>query len=252
MNAHSVSKNRNFENRKVHTIFTPPPLCNWLKETLEPELDRRVVTLFDPCVGAANLLDPFEDKYTKIGCDVEDFSPNVDSFIQEDFLTWKIGNYDSIDLILMNPPYNHTAETSKKWGRSSLFPEMFIDHCFKLFGSNVKMVCFVPMGVRLNNRCQTEKQGTRYNKIRDKWGDITSIVSLPLDVFPNNDFDIELPVRRRNVKKKIMKSNIWRKETHQEILFFNMPSLKPHYSVPESVLEELRDMDRELWGQNDS
>ena len=75
------------------------------------------------------------------------------------------------------------------------------------------------------------------------------LLSLPLDIFPNPDFDPEKDVAIRNPKKGIMKSNIKRKETQQEILLFNMPNLKPHYCVPDWVIEELRVMDREAWSE---
>ena len=130
------------------------------------------------------------------------------------------------------------------------------------------MILFTPMGFRLNTRCSTRKQGERYNNIRDNFGKITSIVSLPLDVFPNVDFDPNYPVQRRDTTKfkkefpgmkefdsavqkdplkHFVKSNIKRKETQQEILFFNMPKLEPHYSLPDSVIKELRQMDVDLW-----
>ena len=247
MNAHSVKKNNYFSNTKSHTIFTPPPLCKWLTEILKDEIPKGG-TLFDPSVGSGNLLSYFED-VVKLGADIEDFKPDVDSFLLGDFLDWKIGEYSAPDLILMNPPYNHTKESRKKWGRSTLFPELFASHCFKLFGKDVKMILFTPMGLRLNTRCSTVKQGDRYKNIRDNWGEITSIVSLPLDCFPNPDFKPKEDEVRRNPAKGIMKSNIKRKETQQEILFFNMPNLKPHYCLPETVIEKLREMDKEAWSE---
>ncbi len=246
MNSLSTSRNRYFDAEKNNTIFTPPPICNWLAEILAPELPK-ITTIFDPTVGSGNLLNPFKNKgKTLLGCDIADYSPNIDHFWQDDFLTWK-GNYPTMDLIIMNPPYNHTKETRKKWGRSSLLPELFVAKCFELFGKDVRLILFTPMGFRLNTRCYSKNQGTRYRNIRDKFGPITSIVTLPLDVFPNPDFDPEVDVVRRNPKKKIMQSNIKRKETQQEIIFFNMPKLEPHYCLPDNVLNELRIMDMEAW-----
>lgn len=244
MNPIGTSRNRYFDNTKNHTIFTPPPLCNWLKEILEPELSK-IEFIFDPAVGSGNLLHPFKGK-TLLGCDIEDFQPNINQFWQDDFLTWR-GNFPTMDLVIMNPPYNHTKETRKKWGRSSLLPELFAAKCFELWGKDLKLIMFTPMGFRLNTRCSTRKQGDRYRNIRDKFGSITSIVTLPLDVFPNPDFDPEKDEVRRNPKKKIYASNIKRKETQQEIIFFNMPKLEPHYLLPDKVINELRIMDMEAW-----
>ena len=243
----SVSRNRYFDNTKNHTIFTAPAVCEWLAEILKDEIKEGGI-LFDPAVGAGNLLSPFEN-VIKLGADIEDFEPDIDSFLLGDFLDWKVGEYSAPDLILINPPYNHSVESRKKWGRSSLLPELFASHCFDLFGKDIKMILFTPMGLRLNTRCSTVKQGSRYRNIRDNWGDITSIVSLPLDCFPNPDFDNDSDIVRRNPGKGIMKSNIKRKETQQEILFFNMPNLKPHYCLPDSVIEELRVMDKEAWSE---
>ncbi len=245
MNAHSVTKNRYFDNEKNHTIFTPPPLAKWLRQIMEPEL-KDVEVVFDPAVGSGNLTDLFPDKF-RIGCDIEDFEADLDVFEKGDFLMWSGDDYPKMDLVVMNPPYNHTKESAKKWGRSSLFPELFADKCFKLFGKDVKVVLFTPMGFRLNTRCFTTKQGTRYRNIRDNFGELTSVITLPLDVFPNPDFDPMQPEVRKNPKKNIKASNIRRKETQQEILLFNMPKLKPHYCLPEWVFDELRIMDKEAF-----
>lgn len=246
MNALSTKRNRYFSNTKDHVIFTPPPVCQWLHDVIM-EAYPRINTVFDPAVGSGNLLAPFEEQVT-IGCDVLAFEPDIDEFFRDDFLTWH-GDFSDIDvdLVVMNPPYNHSRESARRWGRGSLFPELFADKCFELFGKDVKMVMFTPMGFRLNTRSYTGKQGSRYRNIRDNMGKITSIVSLPLDMFPNADFDPEKDEVRRNPSKGIMKSNIKRKETQQEILFFNMPDLEPHYCLPETVLDGLKEMDKEIW-----
>ena len=244
MNPLSTSRNQYFDKTKDHTIFTPPPICNWLKEILEPEL-KHIETIFDPAVGSGNLLHPFKGK-TLLGCDIEDFQPNITKYWVDDFLTWNGKNYPTMDLVIMNPPYNHSKESRKKWGKNNLLPELFAAKCFELFGKETRLIMFTPMGFRLNTRCYTKKQGDRYRDLRDKLGKITSIVSLPLDVFPNPDYDIERDEERRNPKKGIMTSNIKRKEAHQEILFFNMPKLEPHYLLPDKVINELRILDMEV------
>ncbi len=245
MNPIGTSRNKYFDNTKDHTIFTPPPICNWIKEILEPEL-KNIDVIFDPCVGSGNLLHPFQGK-TLLGCDTHDFQPNITKYWVDDFLTWDGKNYPKMDLVIMNPPYNHSVESRKKWGKNNLLPELFAAKCFKLFGISTRLIMFTPMGFRLNTRCYTQKQGDRYRAIRDKMGKITSVVTLPLDIFPNPNFDSEEDEVRRNPKKGIMKSNIKRIEAHQEILFFNMPKLEPHYMLPDKVINELRIMDMEAW-----
>jgi hypothetical protein len=248
LSAFNTQKNPYFNKEKNHTIFTPPTVCNWLYETLKPELNT-VQTVFDPACGSGNLLRPFKEagKVT-VGCDIDDFGADcVDQFFRDDFLTWR-GEFPKMDLCMLNPPFNHSVESRRKWGKTNLLPELFIQKCFDLFGKETKAVLFTPMGFRLNTRCYTEKQGGRYRNIRDNMGKISSIVSVPLDMFPNPDYDNSLPEQRRNVGKGIMKSNIKRKEIQQEIIFFNMPNLDPHYCLPDSVIEDLREMDREAWG----
>lgn len=246
--AFNTAKNKYFNHEKNHTIFTPPTVCNWLYKIMEPELET-VKTVFDPAAGSGNLLEPFRENpnIVTMGCDIEDFGADLDSFFKDDFLTWR-GEFPKIDLCMINPPFNHSVESRRKWGKTNLLPELFIQKCFDLFGTDVKAVLFTPMGFRLNTRCYTEKQGDRYRAIRDNMGAITSIISIPLDMFPNPDFDIDTPEQRRNVSAGIMKSNIKRKEIQQEIILFNMPKLNPHYCLPDSVIADLREMDREAWG----
>jgi type I restriction enzyme M protein len=60
------------------------------------------------------------------------------------------------------------------------------------------MIC--PFGYRLNQKLKSK----RWKEIRDNLPPITTIISLPLDIFPNVEF-------------------------HTEILCFNTNKLKPHY-----------------------
>jgi hypothetical protein len=86
-----------------------------------------------------------------------------------------------------------------------------LEHIFKLFGVEVPVVMFVPMGFRLNQR----RKSKRWRWLRDCGAKITSIVSLPLDVFESVEF-------------------------HAEILIFNVAELKPHYFLPEEALDGSR------------
>ena len=102
-------------------------------------------------------------------------------------------------MVLCNPPFNGCK------GRQ-LYPEVFLRHILKLFAS-VPTVLFTPMGFRLNQR----KKSERWKWCRDSVMQITSIVSLPLDIFSGVEF-------------------------HAEILIFNRPDLKPHYFLPDAAL----------------
>lgn len=104
------------------------------------------------------------------------------------------------DLVICNPPFN--GHSGKK-----LYPEIFLEHIFKLFGPKIPVVLFAPMGLRLNQR----QKSKRWHWLRDCGAEITSIISLPLDVFEGVEF-------------------------HNEILIFNIKGLKPHYFLPEKYL----------------
>jgi len=96
-----------------------------------------------------------------------------------------------VDMTICNPPFNI--------GGRKLAPEIFLRKIIEVAG-HVPTVLFTPMGLRLNVR----RKGRRTEFLRSL--NITSIVSLPLDFFEGVLF-------------------------HSEILFLNMPKLKPHYAL---------------------
>lgn len=240
MNAYSVTKNNYIENEKESRIFTPEPVCQWLKDLVSPHIKPGSV-IFDPAVGCGNLLQPFSDDYVLIGNDIEEADIEyLDYFHKSDFLDWNINDKPEVDLVTCNSPYNHSKESRAKHGRNNLLPSLFAMKVFSIYGKDMPLILFTPMGMRLNQRCYTPGQGSRYKDIRDNMGSITSIISLPLDLFHNPNFNTEKPEQRRNPKKHILKSNIKRIETHQEILIFNIPELDSHYCLPEGVISEVR------------
>jgi transcriptional regulator with XRE-family HTH domain len=100
------------------------------------------------------------------------------------------------DLVLCNPPFNGTRY--KQWRLGS---EAFLHKIFELCGEDQKIVLFSPMGLRLN----VERRAARAKHL-PTWN-ITSLVALSRDFFGK---DVTV---------------------HAEILFFNMPRLKPHYAL---------------------
>tara|TARA_R110000787_G_scaffold57887_4_gene131980 strand:- start:280 stop:846 length:567 start_codon:yes stop_codon:yes gene_type:complete len=104
------------------------------------------------------------------------------------------------DLVIVNPPFNRTDYCGK--GRM-LLPEQFMDKIIKLCGKDIPIILITPMGFRLN----CGKTSKRRKKLMNDYPDITSIISLPVDVFEGVKF-------------------------HTEILCFNIPQLKPHYVYP--------------------
>jgi len=131
--------------------------------------------------------------------------PDFGVFLRADFLTItsqqlqpKFG-----DLVICNPPFNRDTKIK---GRR-LVPELFFDRAVELWGSTLAMVLICPMGFRLNQR----KKSTRWRKLRIS-PQITSIVSLPLDIFEGVLF-------------------------HSEVLMFGVHGLPAHSFLPLNAVE---------------
>jgi type I restriction enzyme M protein len=85
---------------------------------------------------------------------------------------------------------------------------VFLEHIIELFGKDIPVALFVPMGFRLNQR----RKSKRWRWLRDCGAKITSIMSLPLDIFEGVEF-------------------------HNEIIIYNVAGLEPHYFLPEEYLD---------------
>jgi len=178
----SVKKNNYIKNPKNRDIKTPEVICEFIA-SLFPKIE----SVFDPCYRNKELLKPFIKRNIKTdGCEIKD---------GKDFLKRTERIYS--DLVVCNPPFN--LGVGKKLGS-----EIFLEKILELNGkNNIAIVLFVPMGFRLNQR----KTSKRWKWLRDNCPPITSIISLPLNIFDKVQF-------------------------HSEILIFNAPELKPHYFLP--------------------
>ena len=129
----------------------------------------------------------------------------------QNYLTIKKNSIKTPSLILMNPPFNIDLKTKayikQHYGGRPLLPEVWFMKALQLFGNKIPIIMFTPYGFRLN---QTE-QSKRWQKfINQKYPRITSIISLPKNVFENVLF-------------------------HSEILIFNIQGLRPHYFLNEDL-----------------
>lgn len=206
MNPLSTAKNPYYDNRKDATVFTPHRVAEFLFYIIYEEYANPmdISTVVDPCVGKGSLLKPWAPFFKTIGYDVEDFGvPFIDRFERGDF--FEATPDHPADLVVCNPPFNKDLKNTSAGNR--LIPEMFLDRIFEVWGEATKAVLFAPMGMRLNQRIRSK----RWRAMRDRLARITSIVSMPLDIFPGVEF-------------------------HNEILLFNMPELEPHYFLPEEVV----------------
>jgi type I restriction enzyme M protein len=205
----STNKNKYHENEKRNDIETPHNICNFIYDLVSPVISKEGF-VFDTCAGAGNLLVPFNNNgFNTFGIEIEEYEGSM-PIIQRNFLKVKPLEYvdGNISLVVQNPPFNRNEATRKylhdiKKG-NALLAELFLEKTWEVFGNNVPCVCLVPMGVRLNQRIISK----RWRKMRDFFPAITSIISLPLDVFIGVEFQCE-------------------------ILIFNLPKLAPHYFVPE-------------------
>jgi len=183
---------------KNSTIYTPQEVSQFINELLKDKIEERGIIL-DPCCGQGSLLKPWEDNYRLFSYDT--YGVNIDekgseSNLIADFFTltkegFELNYFSELEvkkpiLILCNPPFNGYP--------GKLACEVWLDKIIELFGKEVPIVLFVPMGFRLNR--------TKFNS--NHYPPISSIISLPRDIFPQVEF-------------------------HTEILIFNIKGLQPHY-----------------------
>jgi type I restriction enzyme M protein len=206
VNPLSVVRNDYHKNKKNSTVYTPVGVARFLFDILHEPIQRTSINaqlrVFDPAIGSGRLTDPwFDAGHSIIGCDINP-DTGKHSFCSigrfEDFTWWLDGG--GPELVLCNPPFN--GATGKR-----LYPEVFLERIFELFGVKMPVALFVPMGFLLNQR----RKSKRWRWLRDCGAEITSIVSLPLDIFPDVEF-------------------------HNEILIYNVSGINPHYFLPEELL----------------
>lgn len=201
-----VDRNNFYKNEKKATVATPDYVSDFLFSILRPHI-RKSGVIVDPCVGAGSLLKPWKSHgYKTLGIDIE--HQGFPKTVVKNYL--EIGKGDlqvKPALVIMNPPFNIDGKTKdyikKHYGGRPLLPEVWLQKAIELFGASVPVAMFTPYGFRLN---QTDSS-TRWRRfIEGVYPEITSIVSLPKDVFEGILF-------------------------HSEVLIFNLPKLNGHYFV---------------------
>ena len=198
---YNLQKNNYHQKPKPSNIQTPPAVSQFIFELLKNKIDKKGL-IFDPCCGTGNLLEPWKKAgYPSYGVDID---PNVPADKHWDFLKdesqifklfqlcdYKKENYEF--LILCNPPFNGYG--------NKLGSEVWLDQIIELFGKEVPIVLFAPIGFRLN----LTTKSSRWQKFGGgKFPPISAIIALPKDCFEGVLF-------------------------HSEILIFNLKGLKGHY-----------------------
>jgi type I restriction-modification system DNA methylase subunit len=194
----TVKRNDYRKNRKSSTIYTPVGVAEFLYKILRRPYFKRIL---DPAIGSGRLTDPWlQLPFPReiIGVDIIPRRACCHKYFRGRFEEmWEL---PKPDLVLSNPPFNSAP------GRG-LYPEIFLKHIFEMYGPTMPAVMFTPMGMLLNQR----KKSTRWRWLRDCGAQITSIVSMPLDIFPGVEF-------------------------HNEIVTFNVTDVQPHFFLPEEAL----------------
>ena len=170
-------------------IETPPGVARFLYDLISESYSIR--TILDPSSGRGALTRPWT-KRRVIGYEIAE---GKEFFAGPDRI--------ACDLVLCNPPFNNAEEYSHV-----LLPERFLARIVQVVPPGTPIALITPMGLRLN----CGKGARRYRWLRDECPPITSIVSLPLDIFLGCKF-------------------------HSEILLFNMPKLGAHHLLPEEYLD---------------
>jgi len=125
----SVKKNNYIKNPKRTDIETPPEVAEFIASLFERK------TVFDPCYGNGNLLEPFKKRgYRTSGYEIKK---------GKDFLKRTVNIH--AELIVCNPPFN--LGVGKKLGS-----QLFLEKILQLARKDAAIVLVVPMGFRLNQR----------------------------------------------------------------------------------------------------
>lgn len=198
-----VDRNNFYNNQKPATVFTPLDVSYFLFRLVSNKIKKTKYVL-DPCVGRGSLLEPFRKKgFDVLGIDIED--QGFSKTLVKNYLEIKKHELNTPSLVIMNPPFNIDHKTrlyiKENYGGRPLLPEVWLMKAIELFGKNIPIVLFTPYGLRLNQTTSSK----RWQKfITGQYPEISSIVSLPKDVFDGVLF-------------------------HAEVLIFNLKGLKSHY-----------------------
>lgn len=213
----SMYKGKPNNEKKGFIFFTPDELSEFISEKIlnigEYKEKKDSLIVYDICCGEGSLIKPFLEKGIQrknvylidtnkefLHRCIADISIPKKNTYQINFLfyeNWFTQGWPNPDLILCNPPFNGHLERL-------LYPEEFLKKIFSLYGNDIPLVLFAPVGLRCNKSCYT-KSGLEIWKWYSENVNISSIISLQKDVFPDS------------------------KGFYSEILLINFSGLDPHY-----------------------
>jgi hypothetical protein len=193
-----IDRNNFHQKPKNSIIYTPLKVSKFLFELLSKKIKSGLI--LDIGCGSGNLLHFWKENYHTLGLDKE---KNASVDLQTDFLKLTQWNYQLPSLIISNPPFNGYYP--------KLAGEIWLDKIIELFGKKVPMVIFFPYSFRLGVK---EKSKRLQKFLNGFYPTISSIISLPLDIYSGITF-------------------------HSEILIFNIRGLKSHYFLPKYSKRQL-------------
>ena len=203
MRSNINARGSNYHNDpRPNDTCTPAPLALFLFDLLD---DQEFTTVLDPAIGAGALTEPWRASgRTILGCDINPTSAGcADIFRRGPFEDIRRWSAPTPDLVLCNAPCNGGKG-------KGLYPEVFLRHLVDLFGKELPIALFCPIGLRLNQRLRSG----RYGWLRDSGPKITDIIALPLDIFPGVQF-------------------------HMELVMFNLPNIEHHRFLPQRYLNAM-------------
>lgn len=173
-------------NIKDSTVETP----EFLAEIIFSEVKRKPFkNILDIGAYRGNLSKPFKRKADSFitGLDIlRDYEKNFDNFIYKDFLETKRKDFPLIpDLVISNPPFQSNKEHNK------LYPELFLDKIFQLFGKTQPVIMIVGHWFLSNSSKRIDKLN-EYN--------ITKTMTLHKSIF--KPMSVEASVLFFNIKTK--------------------------------------------------
>jgi N-6 DNA Methylase len=196
---YNLTKNNYHQKPKNSVIYTPSEVSQFIFKLLKDKIPQDNI-IFDPCSGLGSLLAPWkENSYQTFGNDINPellqqglTNSNYD-FLNDFKIKWTSVYAVYPKLILCNPPFNGY--------KGKLAPEIWLDKIIELFGRDIPLVLFAPIGFRMNLTLESK----RHQKFTNgTYPAISSLITLPKNIFPGVTF-------------------------HSEILIFNIPNLEAHY-----------------------
>jgi len=204
---YNLKRNDYYNNEKDYVVYTPDEISEFIFNIMNQEIAPNSL-VFDPCVGGGSLVKPWQNAGYDTKC-YDILNQGFEGTEVQDYLKLRREDIDfTPGIILINPPFNSDEEMRKVtsemgFGTRPFMPEVFLSKTLELFGREVPIVLFTPYGFRLN----VVHNSKRIVKFLERvYPEITSIISLPKDVYSQVNF-------------------------HSEIVVFNSKMAKPHYFV---------------------